>query len=220
MEVPIMTNRRASRRGLLRSLSISWCLLAAGAAIAGEVPPHATITSLAYAGTGCPAGTVAENLSPDLKAFTLRFEAYVAEVGPRVPFNEARKNCQLTVDIEAPPGWSYSIGVVDYRGYVALEAGVEGVQSAAYYFQGQSATGRLHTVMKGPKEEDYRVTDTLGLEALVWSPCGAQRALNINSEVRVVSSRHPDGAGLITLDSLDGRIEHVYGIRWQRCSDL
>jgi hypothetical protein len=200
----------------LVKLSAPFLALSLSSAAFADVPSYVRIRNISYAGSGCPAGTVAENVSSDLKAFTLLFDSYIAEIGPGISARENRKNCQVLVDLDFPGGWSYSIVDVDYRGYVSAERGVTATQASAYYFQGQGATGRLTTDMRGPIDRDYQIRDTLGLNALVWSPCGAQRALNINSQVRL-SSTNRRASGLITLDSIDGQVSHIYGLQWQRC---
>lgn len=182
-----------------------------------NTPPWVQIRDISYAGSGCPVGSVAENLASDYKAFTLLFDQYFAEVGPGVPYKEKRKNCQVIVDLDFPQGWSYTIFEVDYRGYVSLDNGVQGVQKSTYYFQGQRQTAPLSTSMWGPLDKDYHIRDTLGISALVWSPCGMNRALNINSQVRVDNRRNRNGFGLMTLDSLDGQLKHIYNVRWRRC---
>ena len=183
-----------------------------------QVPGYVHVRSLSWAGSGCPAGSVASNVSPDLQAFTLLFDNYIAQIGPGVPLTESRKNCQIAVDLDFPSGWSYSILTVDYRGYADLESGVRGEQSSAYYFQGSTATPRLTTTMNGPAARDYQIRDTLGVAATVWSPCGASRALNINSQVRLTSSNR-NARGMLTVDSIDGQLKtlQVYGLQWRRC---
>jgi hypothetical protein len=188
------------------------------AAQADDLPPFATIRSLSWAGSGCPAGTVAENLAPDLQAFTLLFDSYVAEIGPGLPLSQARRNCQILVDLQFPQGWSYSVFDVDYRGFANLDLGVSGIQQSNYYFQGEFLTSRLQTTLNGPRASDYQIRDSLPLNALVWSPCGAQRALIINSSVRVANnSGNPDARGAMSTDSIDGKVTHIYGLQWQRC---
>jgi hypothetical protein len=71
--------------------------------------------------------------------------------------------------------------------------------------------------MRGPLDQNYQIRDTLGLTALVWSPCGAQRALNINTEIRTENTANPSGHGLMTTDSIDGEVKLIYGIQWRRC---
>jgi hypothetical protein len=187
-----------------------------GATAFADVPDYVRVRSISYAGSGCPAGSVAENISLDKQAFTLLFDSYIAEVGPGVPVREKRKNCQLLVDLDFPQGWTYTVMDVDYRGYVSIERGVTAEQSSAYYFQGQGATARLTTAMRGPKDEDFHIRDTLGLSAVVWAPCGARRALNINSQINLTQTAR-NAAGVIMQDSIDGNLTQVYNLKWQRC---
>ncbi|MCX6102193.1 MAG: DUF4360 domain-containing protein [Proteobacteria bacterium] len=181
----------------------------------GPDPSSVRINGISYAGSGCPAGSVSQNLSEDAKAFTLLFDSYVAETGPGMPLSLARKNCQVVVDLRFPQGWSYSLFTVDYRGYARLESGTSGQQVSSYYFQGQPKTGNLRTTYYGPAERDYQIRDTLGLDALVWSPCGANRALNMNTQVRVTAPSQR--RALMTIDSIDGELKHIYGVKWRRC---
>lgn len=102
-----------------------------------DPPPWVTIRSVSWAGSGCPAGTVADNLSPDFTAFTLLFDSYVAELGPGLPLSLSRRNCQILIDLNFPQGWSYSVFDVDYRGFANVESGVSGVQQSVFYFQGE-----------------------------------------------------------------------------------
>lgn len=202
-----------------------WILLGSGAAahFAHSAPVYqapdprtVSIRSIAYAGSGCPAGTVASNMAGDAKAFTLLFDSYVAEAGPDISLAQSRKNCQVVVDLKFPTGYSFSLIKVDYRGYASLDAGTTGVQKTNYYFQGQSVGPSLTSTFHGPYNDDYQARDTLAIDAAVWSPCGASRALNLNTQVRVTASGRK--RALMTLDSLDGQIEHVYGILWRKCS--
>jgi hypothetical protein len=56
--------------------------------------------------------------------------------------------------------------------------------------------------LNGPYDDNYLKTDEFGLESTVWSPCGEEGLLNVNSEVRVtplntnnsalLTVRHPE----------------------------
>lgn len=182
-----------------------------------QAPSSVTIRNISYNGSGCPIGSVAQNVSPDNKAFTLTFSDYIAEVGPGIDLNASRKNCQLTVDLQFPSGWQFAIATFDYRGYASLDSGVEGTQKSSYYFQGMGQTGNFQTTYRGPRDADYQFRDTIGLASMVWSPCGATRALNINTQVRVSNRANPNGRGLMTTDSIDGAVVHKYGMMWRQC---
>lgn len=52
--------------------------------------------------------------------------------------------------------------------------------------------------------------------SIVWSPCGQQGLLNINSQVSLTSS-NSSASGFLTTDSVDTSfVQQVY-IQWQPC---
>jgi hypothetical protein len=195
----------------------AFAMLTAASSAFAQGPDYVRVRSINFAGSGCPAGSVATNVSPDRQAFTLLFDSYIAEVGQGVSPREKRKNCVVNVDLDFPSGWTYTFFTVDYRGYVDLASSMVGTQQTSYYFQGSSATARLASNISGPAARDYQIRDNLAITSLVWSPCGASRSLNMNTEVRIDNSRNPRGQGIMTLDSIDGQLKHIYGIRWRRC---
>lgn len=188
-------------------------------AMAQDAPSNGEvyIRNIKYGGTGCPQGSVSEMVAPDNQAFTLLFDSYVAELGPQVSRLKNRSACQIAVDLAVPQGWSYSIATLDYRGYANLDADVIGTQVASYYFQAQPRTWSFSTDIYGKYDDAYQVRDNLELQASEWSPCGGTRALNIKSEVRVRGSRSTS-KGILTIDSIDGHVQQVYGLKWRRCS--
>ena len=65
--------------------------------------------------------------------------------------------------------------------------------------------------LNGPYSDNYVKEDRFGVESTVWSPCGVEGMLNINSEVRItpLSSKN---VALMTVIA-PGDVE----IRWQAC---
>jgi hypothetical protein len=182
----------------------------------GPNPNEVFIRDIQYRGTGCPGGTVGSNISTDAKAFTLLFDSFVAESGPGIPLSAGRKSCQLLVDMRFPQGWSFSLFSVDYRGYMNLERNTTGEISSTYFFQGQMSTPVFKkTNVRGPVSQDFHIRDTVGLDATVWSPCGASRALNINTSIATRAGMGT--SAMIGVDSISGELTQVYGIQWRRC---
>ncbi len=79
---------------------------------------------------------------------------------------------------------TYAVSHVDYRGYGKLEEGAIGTQKASYYFQGMSQTANRTHQFHGALDDNWQVTDTTGIEALVFAPCGEQRNFDITTELR------------------------------------
>jgi hypothetical protein len=102
-----------------------------------------------------------------------------------------------------PPGFQYSIFSADYRGYVQLDKGVTGTQKSTYYFSGQTAQSSTSTSFVGPVGKDYLIHDEAISTSTIFSPCGSEGLLNINSQVRLTGPNNLNG--LMTTDSIDGK---------------
>ncbi|PGH19096.1 hypothetical protein AJ79_00130 [Helicocarpus griseus UAMH5409] len=182
----------------------------------GPNPEEVQIVGMTYGGTGCPSGTVSHVLSDDRTIMTLIFDEYVASIGPGTTITDQRKNCQLNINLRYPGGFQYSVFSADYRGYAYLEEGVTGTQKSTYYFSGQTDQTSTTTEWKGPLDSDYLLHDEADNTSIVWSPCGGNGALNINSQIRLTSTDR-DASGFLTNDSIDASFRQIVHVRWQEC---
>lgn len=182
-------------------------------------PPDDMTVSVVYAnGSGCKPGTAAVEVSPDKKAFTVTYSAFTAQVGPEAKPTDFRRNCQLGLNVDVPPGYTYAIAQADYRGYARLEQGASASQRAFYYFQGMSHTTETRRTFQGFMDDDWQQTDLVGIESLTWHPCGAQRYLNVNTDLRVKAGNSPKGTtSFITMDSSDMSLTTVFRVTWAKC---
>jgi len=168
-----------------------------------------------YGGTGCPAGTVSATLSPDQKELSLIFDQFVAEAGQSSGKSIDRKSCNLAIPVHVPQGFSVSIIDVDYRGFVSLPSQARATLTASYFFAGQRGPTFSRNFV-GRTDQDYLFTNTLGVAALVWSRCGDDVNLRINSSMLVrTNSRREDA--LATVDSVDLSAGIIYKLQWRRC---
>lgn len=191
-------------------------IVAAAPFAAADTPSFVRLRSINYAGSGCPAGSISANVSPDSRALSLTMDEFVAEVGPGVPLSAGRRNCQLSIDLSYPSGWSYAVLRTQRRGYVNLEPGVTATQTSSFYFQGQSRSARLSTSFTGPTSRDYIIADTLDSSAQVWSPCSSSRALNVNIQTMLRATMR-NARGIITLEApIDGTLGSL-ALQWRRC---
>ncbi|WP_030441487.1 DUF4360 domain-containing protein [Actinoplanes subtropicus] len=176
------------------------------------------ITVAAANGTGCPWGSADVTVSPDNKAFTVTYSQFTAQTGPEAKATDFRKNCQLALNVHVPQGFTFAIAGADYRGYAHLARGASGSERANYYFQGEAQSTRISHDFTGPADTDWQRTDSVGVSSLSFLPCGEDRYLNVNTELRVNrgwSSRN--ATSFLTMDSTDGRIDTVYHVAWRKC---
>lgn len=168
-------------------------------------------------GSGCPRGTAAVATSSDNTAFTVTYSDYLAQAGGSSGPTDFRKNCQLNLAIHVPQGFTYAIAKADYRGFASLQHGAQGQQLAGYYFAGDSATTRISHPLSGPFSNNWQFSDVTDVAALVWHPCGMDRNLNVNTELRVRAGSNPHQTSFIAMDSTDGSIKTIYHFSWKRC---
>lgn len=167
----------------------------------------------AYGGTGCPQNSASVALSPDQKSVSILFDQYVVEAGGGRRLD--RKTCNIAIPVTIPQGWSVSIFEVDYRGFVSIPSGGRAQFNVDYFFAGGNGVRTTKTFASGTSR-DYLLTDRLAAEALVWSACGAQTNLRVNTNMLVQSNYRGDQA-LATVDSADIQAGIVYHLQWRRC---
>ncbi|MBC9724149.1 DUF4360 domain-containing protein [Streptomyces sp. TRM68367] len=184
-----------------------------------DPPPDKIVIKVATVnGSGCPLGTAAVAVSEDNTAFTVTYSDYLAQAGGGSDPTAFRKNCQLSLIVHVPGGFTYAIADADYRGFAALQPGATGTQRASYYFQGSSQTAYKSHPFAGPYNDNWQATDSTEWAQLVWAPCGVQRNFNINTELRVsAGNQASDKVSFMTMDSTDGDISTVYHLAWKEC---
>ncbi|WP_043266264.1 DUF4360 domain-containing protein [Streptomyces sp. CT34] len=186
----------------------------------GDDPPAGKIAIdvATVNGSGCRPGSAAVAVAPDNTAFTVTYSEYLAQAGGASKPTDARKNCQIALNVHVPQGFTYAIARADYRGYASLAPGAKGLERANYYFQGDPETAHATHTFSGPYETDWQSSDQTDVDALVYAPCGEERYFNINTELRVDGSQaDPKTTSYMTMDSTDGSINTVYHFAWKQC---
>lgn len=176
-------------------------------------PANARIDVKIVNGSGCPAGTADVSMNGDNTAFTVTYSDYLAVAGDNASPTEFRKNCQLTLQVDVPSGYRYTILNVEYSGFAYLTQGAKGLMQAAYYFQGSPDTSYSPHEFQGPYFDTWRVPDS---RRLPWSGCGERPLLNINTELRVYAAEN-GSTSLMAMDSTRASSRSVYHLAWERC---
>jgi hypothetical protein len=217
-----------ARRALLVAATTVFAVVLSGPAASARTvgfdvvnPPtdRIVIDVVTVNGTGCRPGTAAVAVSPDNEAFTVTYSEYTAQVGVGSKPTDFRKNCQLSLRVHVPQGFTYAIAQADYRGFASLAKGATGMQRANYYFQGQSQTAYSTHNFKGPLQDDWQVTDSTNISSVIWHPCGAYRNLNVNTELRANAgtSDPKKTTSFVQMDSADLGISTIYHFSWKHC---
>lgn len=170
-------------------------------------------------GTGCPPGSADVSISGDGKTFTVTYSSYEATVDKNKTVDI--KDCQLGIKLKSPSGLSYSVYDFYYQGYAFLANGQSAKQVAKYYFQGapQANQREVSSNLQGPFDDTYTIKDTVGIADAVWSPCGAERDLNIRTTLRLQNSSSKKTDGYINIAATDGEVDTKlhFRLNWRSC---
>lgn len=169
-----------------------------------------------YGGNGCPAGSASATLSPDQQSVSILFDSYQIEAGGITGKRMDRKSCNIAIPVHVPQGWSISIVEVDYRGFNSLPPGAYSQFNVEYFFAGGIGP-RYSKRFYGSIDQDFLLNNTLQATAFVWSACGAETNLRINSNMMVMTNRFGEQA-LSSVDSIDLKSGIVYHLQWKRCT--
>lgn len=211
----------------MRRVSLRWVLFAglACAAIGGGAqaqaatvapPPGALVERVRASGTGCPdPDDVSVAFSPDGGSLVVGFGPgqLAAEVGPEVPEHALSRSCRIQLDLAIPPGYQMSIDEAIYQAHGDLDFGVLARHTTRYSFQGTRAPARVARNV-GPHSGAYTVSSQFG-PAAVWSGCGVDRRLTLQTSVGVTNVGNPQGYGYVDGGGSTGLI--VYNLSWSRC---
>lgn len=182
---------------------------------AAPPPDGVTIEVVTANGSGCPPGSATVTPSNGNTAFTVTYRKYVAWAGGDAPPTEFRKNCQLNVRVNAPDTYTYAVIGVQSRGFAHLDSEATGTQRTNYYFQGDSRSTSVVHALEGPYGGAWRFTDRTDPAERIYKPCGKERNLNINTELRVRPGSDRSETSLMAMGSTYGNA--IYHLAWKRC---
>jgi hypothetical protein len=211
------------RKGIAISAAALAALAATAAPASAKVPgthgpTKVTIEVGSVNGSGCPPNTAAVVVSPDKEAFTVTYSQYTAQAGGSSKPTDARKNCQISLIVHVPGGFTYAIASTDHRGYAALQLGAKATQVASYYFQGLPHTAATEHPIPAALKGSWQFTDEVPIPQLIYKPCGTERYFNINTELRVdVGASDESKVSFASMDSTDGSIKTTYHFAWKEC---
>ncbi|OQW53740.1 MAG: hypothetical protein A4S09_06750 [Proteobacteria bacterium SG_bin7] len=154
---------------------------------------------IVYGGNGCPEGTVVIEAGPNNNSLNLIFDQYkvVAGLGGgRV----ARKSCSLAMPIGVPKGLQIGILSAEFKGFVSLPKNATGRVTTEYFAAGDKGIVRIDGYMGTLGEEInilHEPTEEEG--AIVWTPCGEDTNIRMNSSI-LVNTNETDEEAILSLD--------------------
>lgn len=199
--------------GTVLALSLSVPAHAAPADLMSVPDGDITVEVVAANGSGCAPGTARVVAHPDRTGFRIRYSDFVVSAGGGVDVTASRKNCQLGVVIKVPAGWTFAVATADYRGRARISDGASGRQRTSYYWQGSSDNSRTDATFGGPYNGFWATADVAPV--LFYVPCGQQRVLNINTELRVEAGAAERAS--MSMTTSEGDVDTLFNLKWAQC---
>lgn len=161
-------------------------------------------SEVTFGGSGCPQGTVSVVASPDEETLSILFDSYAAMTTE--DDTRDRLSCNVALPVHVPNGFSLGIFQVDYRGYAYVPRirGARATMRAEYFWAGQRGPVRRTSFNRG-YDDDFTLSDTLVGASVVWSPCGQDVNLRVNTSIEARKrKKNTDGEEVeIAVDTQD-----------------
>ena len=205
---------RPTRPGTSTSPSAAPSSNSRGSRISVPDPNGVYVADVTAEGTGCAPGTWRASLASDGKAFTITFSDYQVSLSEDDERDRKSLNCAIKIAMNSPKGLSYAVSHFSYQGYAYLEEGVQGTLNTFYDFEGQAIAvggaprGARTDSFKGVRDDDFLFVHDVATRDQVFSACGTQRNLMIQTSLQMVNSR-PKRSGYLNLSAIDGRTSSI-----------
>ncbi|WP_242895438.1 DUF4360 domain-containing protein [Actinomadura litoris] len=210
-----------SAAALVAALPLATGFVAQAAASAPAVAggPNDTIIEVtAVAGSGCAHDRVGAAMAADSEAFNISYLGFTARTGGSSKPDEGRRNCLLAMKVTTRQNLTYAIAGTAYRLSPDLRAGAKATLESGYDFHRGAPIEKSTFNVSGPANHTFQFTDKVPVTKLVYKPCGEDRILKIETELRVANeSSDRSKVDSISLDHANGTIKQTYQLAWRRC---
>jgi hypothetical protein len=169
----------------------------------------ASIGTLSYGGEGCPQGSV--NASMGGQSLQITFSTNRALAGISTGRTNASATCSVNVPIRMTPNTQASIQEIQATGYNRLPQGAGSQISVEHFFAGGRGP-QVSRSFAGMLNEQFRLADQARPQTKIWSPCGQEAVLRINTTLQVSNNGRQQDA-VVGLDQ--GGL--YYAIEYRQC---
>ncbi|MFI0487510.1 DUF4360 domain-containing protein [Actinomadura sp. 9N215] len=168
--------------------------------------------------SGCPVGTVWAAPLAGKDAFTVIYSDYLAQAGGWSDPLDARKKCQVVVQVSVPQDVTYAISSSEHRGFAQLESGANATLKVGSYFQGQPPGGMVPYSMSGSYDDIWYHTYRRPMDQFVFKPCGEDPNVVLTTELRVdKGTSDPSKVSFIAMDYTGEGPRTTYHLAWKSC---
>ncbi|RDI79499.1 hypothetical protein Vi05172_g10514 [Venturia inaequalis] len=177
-------------------------------------------------GSGCPPSSVSIQISKDRSTVTIGMSEMSSYYGKGFTAKDNKHNCAIHTVLEYPGGYQFSVMSATYNGGARLDPGVSAMLESSYFFSSAPSTIKhTRTLISGPQYKKkpgnpFQKVDTMNDKTFIWSPCGSEGILNVNSILSVDSDGDDNGLTLRgEVSAYDATIQfkQEVAVIWRKC---
>ncbi len=181
-----------------------------------------SLISAEYQGSGCPQGQVSVTMTPNGSAFSILYDAFDLRVDKNITV--ARASCRVVLHVKKPRKTGFRIENAEFRGFVALDAGVSASQNVKVMVGPNQGHQKLSAefgsqIWQGPIAENYNLSAVRPVNkkppVLDCVPPKENTDIVIDSQIQVTSAGGEFGQ--LTVDSVDGVLVQKFNVTWVNC---
>lgn len=161
---------------------------------------------LNFAGTGCPAGSIAVT-GEDTDTLSILFDAY--DAGKDSETGKRRAACNFAVPVHVPQGYQVSVMTADWQGFAEGKTELR----RKYFFAGNPNRPWEVSKFNDPNGLNFLERDHRLHRSLSFSECGQDRMIRINSSIRAKRSN-----AYVAVDTLDLQNKVKFHLQWKTCT--
>ena len=181
---------------------------ALGANASAATDPVYFKAPLNFAGTGCPAGSIAVT-GENTDTLSILFDAY--DAGKDSTSGKRRVACNFAVPVHVPQGYQVSIMTADWQGFAEGKTELR----RKYFFAGNPNRPWEVSRFNDPNGVNFLETDKRLHRSLSFSACGKDKTIRINSSIRAKRSN-----AYIAVDTLDLQNTVKFHLQWRTCPSI
>ncbi|MBP2327994.1 hypothetical protein JOF56_008379 [Kibdelosporangium banguiense] len=163
-------------------------------------------------GSGCRPGTYEVNRLPGNGGFQVVYSDFRASAGKGSSPTDFRKNCQVSVQILVPSGYTYAVLETETVGTADIAPGGNGLLRHSHYYAGAAPRPFVSHPFPSGYADNWQVTDTIDVSAQFWVWCDLAASLNSNVEARVARGTENETTSFLTVKTV------TYRFGWRRCA--
>ena len=170
-----------------------------------------------FSGSGCPKGSADVAISRNAKRIDIVFDKFFVEADNSMGNVSAKKECDTSIRIKVPHGFSLAIERVKYNGINKLPFGSKAHLMGAHFFNHEQVAvvnKRFH----GRTISPFDINSHVPYQRLSWTPCGEEALVTSRTQLSVVALRSIQPASVQVDDKLL-RPGISYYLLWRSCSE-